>query len=137
MLLLALAAAASTIVLHVGPPSLGTGGANPVSLPPVNPYEYELEYVTQGDWEANLAVIPGVFFGKRSRTQGGGTYVSFGGGYAIDANGSGPGLYSALGYDYGKGVAWNFEFKQAIGYDFGNHAVVSPYALRIGAAFTF
>ena len=137
MPLFALAAAASTVIFHVGPPSLGTGGANPISLPPVNIYEYELEYVTQSDWEADLAIIPGVFVGKRSRTQGGGSYVSFGGGYAIDANGSGPGVYSALGYDYGKTIAWNFEFKQAIGYDFSKSTVVSPYALRIGAAFNF
>lgn len=137
MPLLALAAAASTIVLHVGPPSLGTGGSNPISIPPTNPYEYELEYVSQGDWETNVSVVPGIFFGKRSRTQGGGSYVSFGGGYAIDANGNGPGVYSALGYDYGKGIAWNFEIKQAIAYDFSKSTVVSPYALRIGAAFNF
>jgi hypothetical protein len=42
-----------------------------------------------------------------------------------------------LGYDYGTTVAWNFEIKQAIGYDFGKSTVVSPYALRMGAAFNF
>lgn len=132
-------AAASTFTIHVGPPSLGTGGSNPLSIPPVNLYEYELEYVTQNDWEANLGLVPGAFFGKRSRSQtgGGGTYMSFGGGLAVDANGYGPGIYSSLGYDWGKPISFNIEVKQALGYSVSNNNVISPYAIRMGAAFNF
>jgi hypothetical protein len=128
---------ASSVTVHIGPPSVGKGGANPVSFPPVNPIEYELVYVTDNDWEGNLGVTPGLLVGRRSEGAGG-SYVSFGGGYVQSFNGGGPGIYSSLGIDTGgKVMKFNAEIKQAVGYDFAESLIVSPYAIRIGATVLF
>lgn len=136
-LFFATAAEAGTLTIHVGPPALGRGGSNPVSIPPVNPIEYEILYATDGGWETVIGLIPGLFFNRRARTSGGGSYVSFGGGLVIDGNGQGPGVDAAIGYDYGKPIALNLEYRQAVGYDFASSTVLSPYTLRIGASFYF
>lgn len=126
----------SAITVHIGPPSVGTGGSNPVSVPPVNPLEYEIEYVTDGNFEMNFAVTPGLLFGARSVTSAG-VYVGFGGGMVLSANGGGPGIYSSFGINTGKVLQFNAEIKQALGYDFNNDTVISPYAFRIGVTVPF
>ena len=129
-------AAAGSITLHLGPPGVGSGGANPVSIPPTNILEYELEYITNNDFETCLGISPGIFFGKRTRVSSGGAYVGLGGGAVIDTNGAGPGIYSSLGFNSsGKVIQFNAEVKQAIGIDFSHHILISPYAVRIGATF--
>lgn len=115
---------------RLGPPGVGTGGTNPVGLPPGAP-DLELGYVTNSKWETSASIVPGIFLGKRIDFKG--PYVSLGGGIAISANGVGPGPYSAFGYDFGSGpVRFNVEYKQAIG--FTSNGLVNPYALRIGIA---
>jgi hypothetical protein len=132
------AALAGSMTIHVGPPSVGTGGSNPLSVPPINPMEYELTYLTDGDYEINAAVTPGLLFGRRSHANGkGGLYVSFGGGLVIDANGSGPGAYSAFGWESAGKWRFNIEYKQALGYDFSKDNVMNPYAVRLGLSFDF
>lgn len=130
------AAHALTTTLHVGPPSLGTGGSNPLSVPPVNPYEYELVILTQSGFETSVGIVPGILLGQRTKFSSG-AYVSFGGGLVIDANGQGPGVYSAFGFDYGSTWALNFEFKQAVGFSFDKDSVLCPYALRIGVSYNW
>lgn len=115
---------------RLGPPGVGTGGTNPVGLPP-GASDLEFGYVTASKWETSASVVPGIFLGKRIDFKG--PYVSLGGGIAISANGVGPGPYSAFGYDFGSGpVRFNVEYKQAIGFTSGG--IVNPYALRIGLA---
>ena len=127
---------AGALTLHVGPPGIGSGGANPLSIPPVNILEYEVEYITSNDFETCLSVSPGIFFGKRTRILRGSTYVGLGGGIVIDTNGAGPGAYSSIGYNTsGSFIQFNMEVKQAIGIDSTSHKLISPYALRIGATF--
>ena len=131
-------ALAGELVVHVGPPSLGSGGSNPVSIPPVNPLEYEFEFVTSGGFETSIAASPGILFGARSSDHGSGVYVGMGGGAVFDVNGVGPGAYASLGYDSsGKRFRFNAELKQAAGYDFGQKHVLTPYAIRLGMAFVF
>lgn len=128
-------ALATEITAHVGPPSVGAGGANPVSVPPTNPLEWEFEYVTDKDYEFNLAATPGLLFGARSENSNG-VYVSFGGGLVISSNGAGPGVYSSFGYNSGgKTYKFNAEVKQAVGFNFSTNALISPYALRLGMTF--
>lgn len=127
-------AAAGSMTVHVGPPSVGSGGSNPVSIPPVNPLEYELIYVTDKDYEFCGAISPGLLFGKRSDVNGG-LYVSFGGGLIIDGNGSGLGGYSAFGWETKGSVRFNAEYKQALGYAFGRGNVLNPFAIRLGVSF--
>lgn len=138
LLLLALASAAPArageLTVHVGPPQVGSGGSNPVSIPPVNPLEYEVEYATNGGWEGSASVAPGLLIGRRSTEPGNGVYVSLGGGAILDANGAGPGAYASLGYDAGKTVKYNVELKQAAGYDFQTRHYLTPYAIRMGVA---
>jgi hypothetical protein len=127
-------ALASSITVHIGPPAVGSGGGNPVSVPPVNPIEYEFQYVSDGKYETNVAVTPGLLFGKRSESTGG-VYVGFGGGLVLSSNGTGPGVYSSLGVNLGKTWQFNAELKQALGYDFSRGNLVHPYAIRIGLTY--
>lgn len=121
-------ARAGVVELKLGPAGAGMGGANPLSLPPVAT-DLEASYVTDSGLEFNLSVVPGIFVGQRFHE--GSFYGSLGAGVAIDVNGAGVGVYSALGWmsplSSGNGVL--VEFKQAVGY--GERAIF-PYALRIG-----
>ena len=128
-------ASASAFVTHVGPPAAGSGGPNPVSIPPVSIVEYEFVYVTDKDNEITVGIFPGMFYGARSQIVGG-TYVGFGGGLVLSTNGTGPGMYSCIGTDLGSGsVKFNAEYKQAVGFDFSSDTVISPYGVRIGVTF--
>jgi hypothetical protein len=128
-------ARAGDLTVHVGPPSVGTGGTNPVSIPPINPLEYEVEYITDNDLEMNFAITPGILFGKRSELGNGRFYASFGGGLVLSANGSGPGIYSDFGVNLGESIQFNAEFKQALGVDVSTQSIISPYAVRLGVNF--
>ncbi len=122
-----------SLTVHVGPPSVGAGGSNPLSLPPLNPVEYEVVYLTDAGREWSIGLVPGILYG--GRFQQGIFYVGVGGGLVISANGGGPGIYSSFGLDAGDRIKFNIEIKQALGIDLGSTGIVSPYALRIGATF--
>lgn len=116
------------LTLHVGPVGAGTGGSNPISIPPSNLLEYELVWLRK-DIEYTLGVVPGILVGRR--IEFGATYASFGGGVVIDANGVGVGIYSALGVDLClRSWCGNIELKRALGVT--RSAVIAPYALRVG-----
>lgn len=124
-------AVAGQLTVHVGPPSVGNGGSNPISIPPVNLYEYEVEYIGNSGNEWNFSVTPGILYGSRS-VFAKDYYASFGGGYVINVNGSGPGIYASIGAN----LKWfNMEFKQALGFDFDANRMLSPYAIRVGVTF--
>ncbi len=126
---------ASQLVVHLGPPAAGNGGPNPLTIPPLNPLDYEVVYITDADREWSISISPGIFYGFRS---GGdeGTYASAGGGLVINANGVGPGVYTAFGYNAFCGTAcFNIEYKQALGISDGH--IISPYAIRMGLSFSF
>jgi hypothetical protein len=125
---------AGEIIVHVGPPSVGQGGTNPLSVPPINPIEYEVEWISPRGFEANFGITPGLLFGARTPFSSG-LYVGVGGGLVISANGVGPGAYSSFGWNLGKRVFFNTEFKQAIGIALNNNKLISPYALRVGMGF--
>jgi hypothetical protein len=121
-------AAPSNFALRVGPPSIGRGGPNPISL---GLMDFQLAYMFSNTWETNLSVT-GLFVGKRSTFSGGG-YVTLGGGVALSGNGSGPAIYSAFGADLWCGwVCFSSEYIQAVG--FYKSYVLSPYAVRIGVS---
>ncbi len=122
---------AGEIIVHVGPPSVGQGGTNPLSVPPLNPIEYEVQWISPRGFEANFGITPGFLFGARTPFSSG-LYVGVGGGLVISANGQGPGAYSSFGWNLGDKVFFNTEFKQAIGIDPGTSTIISPYALRVG-----
>jgi hypothetical protein len=125
----------SQLTIHIGPPSPGMGGSNPISIPPINIVDYELVYLTDSLREWTLGLIPGLFYGVRS-TKDPGPYLSAGGGIVINANGVGPGVYGAVGLNAfcGDRFCFNLEYKQAIGIAGG---LISPYAIRLGVGIYF
>ena len=123
---------AKGLTLNVGPLSGGQGGSNPLSIPPLNFAEYQLIYTTSQNSEFVLGIIPGIFYGIRTSEKGP-FYASVGGGVVIGANGVGVGLMSSAGANFFCAkVCLNVEYRQAIAPSRGS--LLSPYALRIGAA---
>lgn len=113
--------------VRVGPPSIGVGHANPVVFTRIT--DYEFTYMNRGGFETSASII-GLLFGRRMAFSWGGT-VSMGGGLVVDANGAGPGVYTAFGMDLVcLRVCVNIEYKQAMG--FSKH-ILNPYAIRLGA----
>lgn len=133
--LLAPNAMAGNLTFRLGPPHVGGGGPNPVSIPPVNPIDWEITWVNDRQWETNIGIFPGPTFGKRWSGPDG-LYVSGGGGIILSRNGVGLGPYTGFGADIGAGkIRFNVEFKQAIG--FTSNGPINPYALRLGATIVF
>ena len=119
--------------VKIGPAIVGRGGTNPVSIPPLNPIDWEYTYVSQNKIETNIALFPGILVGARLAKKN--LYIAGGGGFVIDSNGIGPGVYNSFGYITGDAIpGWhfNFEYKQTIGYSPSTKQIISPGALRIG-----
>lgn len=118
----------------VGPPSLGQGGSNPVSIPPGNPTDWQLTYLTEQDREYVLSVIPGLFYGQRWRKDS--LSIGFAGGLLISTNGVGVGLSQSLHWE--SEVFWDdwrfeAEYRQVIGVT--KIGLEFPYAIRLGVSF--
>lgn len=127
---------ADMIIVNVGPVSLGGGGPNPISIPPLSPVEYAATWLTDNDSEFRLSISPGLFYGVRSPGGEEGIYISAGGGLVLNGNGGGVGVYTAMGWTSTcKTVCFNAEYIAAIGLS-GNNTV-NPYAIRIGAGYKF
>ena len=120
------------VTVHLGPASVGGGGPNPISIPPVNILDYELVWLSKNRSELSVSLFPGLFYGYRATMKNGG-YISMGGGLVLNIHGFGPGFYSAFGYNSCGYLCFNIEYKQAIGFITG--MTISPYALRIGLTF--
>lgn len=115
--------------LHVGPVGLGTGGTNPISVPPTSPGEYEFIWFDDSS-EWCFGLVPGSFWGRRFHPAPW-SYLGLGGGVVLDRGGMAPGVYSSLGVDLklADKLYFNAEAKQAIGVLNSLHF---PYAIRIG-----
>lgn len=118
--------------IKLGPTGLGNGGPNPLGIPP-NATDIEVGFATDSGFETTIG-LPGLLFGYRGFSKWGG-YVSSGGGIVIDANGAGPGAYSAFGVETGKSVKFYSEYKQTIGIT--QVGLISPFAVRIGFGLEF
>jgi hypothetical protein len=127
-------ASASTIFLHLGPPSAGGGGTNPLSIPP-GVLDTEFVYLTQAKREITVGLIPGILYGARFGEPKG-AYVSMGGGLIFNPDVATIGAYSAFGYS-GQCNSWcfNIEYKQSVGLYAGR--IVTPYAVRAGVGYQF
>lgn len=120
------------LTVHIGPASVGGGGPNPISIPPINPLDYEFVWLTENHTEWSLSLFPGLLYGYRAVMQSGG-YISAGAGMVLNIHGVGPGFYTAFGFDHCAWLCFNVEYKQAIGFIPG--MLINPYALRIGLVF--
>ncbi|MBC7660009.1 MAG: hypothetical protein H7249_09900 [Chitinophagaceae bacterium] len=127
---------AARISLMLGPPSLGQGGANPISIPPIDPIEYQFSYITDDNREFMVSVIPGLFYGQRFTLDT--ITIGLGAGLVISTAGVGLGVYQSVGWDsrlFWKHYRASAEYRQVIGYT----AVGAefPYAIRIGVGYEF
>ncbi|RZA21052.1 MAG: hypothetical protein EOP10_17265 [Proteobacteria bacterium] len=124
-------AEAGRVSALIGPPSLGQGGSNPVSVPPFNAIDWQVHYVTDHDTEFMVSVIPGFFLGKRWRKDQ--LSIGFAGGMLISTNGLGVGLSQSLSWESQPfWTNWRFEaeYRQVIGYTV--LGAEFPYAIRLG-----
>ena len=129
---------ASTFEVKLGPPSVGLGGPNPISMPPINFLDYEFTYVTEGNWEYSLAAVPGLTFGKRIYMDN--YYAALGSGLFLSSDGAGFGCYSALGLNStankkSKSLGYVAEYKQSLA--FNAYGLIMSYAIRLGLAYKF
>ena len=123
-------ARASSLGVHFGPPSLGSGGSNPLSIPP-SFTDLGIAYLTDEKTEFQFSLI-GIGFGKRIEFGLPG-YLSLGGAIPFSINGLGLGVYSIFGWELFKlesGLAGNIEYVQMTG--ISSSGIVSPYSIRIG-----
>ncbi len=125
-------ATAGMLILRAGPPSVGTGGANPMGIPP-SAVDLELAWITQSNWETSLSAVPGLLIGKRFDI--GNYYVGLGGGIVISSNGVGLGPYSSFGFETEGTVRFGIEYKQALA--ISGVGLISPSALRLGLGYVF
>ncbi|MBC7531804.1 MAG: hypothetical protein H7318_09515 [Oligoflexus sp.] len=125
---------AGTITALIGPPSLGQGGSNPLSIPPTNIIDWQASYRTDEGREWMVSVIPGLYYGQRWTKER--FSLGVGGGIVIGTNGVGFGVYQSLGYM--TEAFWNkyhfeAEYRQVIGYV--DKAAEFPYSFRIGISY--
>lgn len=132
LLSLSTIAHAGDLEFKIGPPGVGAGGTNPVSIPPTIA-DIEANYLTD-DWQYTFSVAPGMLMGKRFYNKN--YFGTLGGGLIFNANGFGIGPYVGLGYRSGgsNGLSFVAEFKQALGY---SSRWISPYAFRMGVGYAF
>lgn len=127
---------AGSFTFSTGPEQVGAGGSHPMAIPPTNPYQWGLTWVTDGGFESTLGLCPGLLFGKRFDSDG--LYVSVGAGAIVGNGETGFGPYSTLGYQSGGGKAgWHFtsSYTQAIGIAKGKY--IAPSSMRFGAVLEY
>lgn len=128
------AAAAATLSALLGPPSLGQGGSNPLSIPPGNPLDWQASYRSDEGREWMLSLVPGVYYGQRWTKDR--LTLGLGGGLLVGANGLGLGFYQSLGFAtpaFWKRYHFEAEYRQLIGYT--NIGLEFPYTLRMGLSY--
>lgn len=125
---------ARTLHVLIGPPSIGQGGSNPVSVPPANPVDWQFTYVTEQNREWLVSLVPGLLWGQRFYKEG--FYAALGGGLLVTSSGLGIGVDHAYGYESGpflKRFRYQVEYRQVIG--IGNYGWQFPYTFRMGLSY--
>lgn len=118
----------------IGPPSVGQGGSNPVSIPPLSPVDWQVSYVTDEEREWVFSVVPGLLYGQRWTHEN--IYMALGGGLLVTTSGLGIGGYHAIGMEsepFMKNFRMVFEYRQALG--IASDGPQFPYTVRIGVSY--
>lgn len=115
--------------LRFGPVSGGSGGSNPLAIPPSGS-QMQLSLVTASLWDYSLS-LTGIVVSKRQKTSWGG-YASLGGGLLISSNSGGFGPSMAFGWEKGCG-SWVGCFSLELTQSFSIASrPIAPSALRMG-----
>ncbi len=125
---------AGSISALIGPPSLGQGGSNPVSIPPANIIDWQASYRGDQGSEWTLSVIPGLYYGRRWTKER--FSLGVGAGVLISTQGVGLGVYQSVSYQtepFWKRYHFEAEYRQVIGYV--SKGVEFPYSFRIGISY--
>ena len=120
----------------IGPPTLGQGGSNPLSIPPGNPVDWQVSYINDAGREWMLSIIPGIFYGQRFQIDQ--VTIGLGGGILVSSNGLGVGVYQSVGWEtlpFWKVYRAEVEYRQVIG--LAAEGTEFPYTLRIGVSYEF
>jgi hypothetical protein len=118
----------------IGPPSVGQGGSNPLSIPPFSPVDWQVTYINEDDREWSFSIVPGILYGQRWTHEN--LYMSLGGGLIVSTGGLGVGGYHALGMEtepFWKNFRCVFEYRQAAG--IAADGPQFPYTVRIGVSY--
>ena len=127
---------ASSIEVVIGPPSLGQGGSNPISVPPVNIIDWQVAYVNDNAREMVFSIVPGFFYGQRWYLDQ--FYAALDAGLLVTTSGLGLGVANAFGYHTGK--FWKHmraqaEYRQIFG--IARYGFQYPYTVRLGVTYEF
>jgi hypothetical protein len=125
---------AGTLHVLIGPPSIGQGGSNPVSIPPASPVDWQFTYVTDSKREWLVSLVPGLLWGQRFYAEG--FYAALGGGLLVTSSGPGVGVNHAYGYEsklFLTSFRYQVEYRQVIGV--GNYGWQFPYTFRMGLSY--
>ncbi len=127
---------AGSLEVVIGPPSLGQGGSNPVSIPPINIIDWQVAYVTDANREMIFSLVPGLFYGQRWYLDQ--FYAALDAGILVTTSGVGLGVAEALGYHTGtfwKRLRAQVEYRQILG--IAGYGLQYPYTLRMGVTYEF
>mgnify|MGYP001305919557 CR=1 FL=1 len=117
-------------IVQIGPASVNNGEANPLSIPPTNPADYQIISLDKQGIEWRFAISPGFFRGHRFYL--GKSYLALGSGFVISTWGGSFGAYGAVGYDHCYVLCFNFEYMKALGLF---PQVTQPYTIKVGIIF--
>jgi hypothetical protein len=121
----------------VGPPSLASGGSNPIGLPPINLAEYEVTLTTKKRWHFRLGLAPHIAAAGRLFKLKYGFQTTLGASVVNSLQGYGPGIFSTFGWQSPcafKRVCFNAEYIQDIGLSITQWQLTAPFAVRLGVA---
>jgi len=119
----------------VGPPTLGSGGSNPIGIPPVSAAEYELTLTTKSRWHFRLGLTPHIAAAGRMFKLKYGFETAVGASIVNSLHGYGPGIFSVFGWSSPcafKRLCFSAQYIQDVGLSLTQWQITAPFAVRMG-----
>jgi hypothetical protein len=119
----------------VGPPSLASGGSNPISLPPANIAEYEVTLTTKSRWHFRLGLTPHIAAAGRLFKLKYGFQTAVGASIVNSLHGYGPGIFSVFAWQSPcalKRLCFTAQYIQDVGLSVTQWQITAPFGVRLG-----